>query len=82
MVSLIDGAAYSVAPSLMMLVTWSVPKLVLPTLRLPPAPRLPNVRWTRKFGQEVKLGLLLRRTDLNDGQAEAVFGGFQGEGCS
>jgi hypothetical protein len=40
------------------------------------------LRWTRKFGQEVKLGLLLRRTDLNDGQAEAVFGGFQGEGCS
>jgi hypothetical protein len=41
-----------------------------------------NVRWIREFGQEVKLGLLLRRTDLNDGQAEAVFGGFQGEGCS
>jgi hypothetical protein len=40
------------------------------------------LRWTRKFGQAVKLGLLLRRTDLNDGQAEAVFGGFQGEGCS
>ena len=41
-----------------------------------------SVRWTRKFGQEIKLGLLLRRTDLNDGQTEAVFGGFQGEGCS
>ena len=41
-----------------------------------------TVRWTRKFGQEDKLGLLLRRTDLNDGQTEAVFGGFQGEGCS
>ena len=41
-----------------------------------------GLRWTRKFGQEDKLGLLLRRTDLNDGQAEAVFGGFQGEGCS
>jgi hypothetical protein len=40
------------------------------------------LRWTREFGQEVKLGLLLRRTDLNDGQTEAVFGGFQGEGCS
>jgi hypothetical protein len=40
------------------------------------------MRWTREFGQEVKLGLLLRRTDLNDGQTEAVFGGFQGEGCS
>ena len=42
----------------------------------------PELRWTRKFGQEIKLGLLLRRTDLNDGQTEAVFGGFQGEGCS
>ena len=41
-----------------------------------------DVRWTRKIGQEVKLGLLLRRMDLNDGQTEAVFGGFQGEGCS
>jgi hypothetical protein len=40
------------------------------------------MRWTRKFGQEVKLSLLLRRTDLNDGQTEAIFGGFQGEGCS
>jgi len=40
------------------------------------------LRWSREFGQGVKLGLLLRRTDLNDGQAEAVFGGFQGEGCS
>ena len=42
----------------------------------------PELRWTRKIGQEIKLGLLLRRTDLNDGQTEAVFGGFQGEGCS
>ena len=42
----------------------------------------PELRWTRKIGQEVKLGLLLRRTDLNDGQTEAVFGGIQGEGCS
>ena len=41
-----------------------------------------GLRWTQKFGQEIKLGLLLRRTDLNDGQTEAVFGGFQGEGCS
>jgi hypothetical protein len=40
------------------------------------------LRWPRKIGQEVKFGLLLRRTDLNDGQTEAVFGGFQGEGCS
>ena len=30
------------------------------------------LRWTRKIGQEIKLGLLLRRTDLNDGQAVAV----------
>jgi hypothetical protein len=30
----------------------------------------------------VKLGLLLRRTDLNDGQAEEIFGGFQGESCA
>ena len=77
MVSLIDGAAYSVAPSLMMLVTWSVPKLVLPTLRLPPAPRLPNVRWTRKFGQEVKLGLLLRRTDLMTGKRKRYSADFK-----
>jgi hypothetical protein len=41
-----------------------------------------RLRWTRKIGQEVKLGLLLRRTDRNDGQTEAVFGGFQGKGCS
>ena len=38
------------------------------------------VRWYRKFGQWLKLGLLLRRTDLDDEQEEAVFGGFQGEG--
>jgi hypothetical protein len=50
---------------------------------LPPATAVAEeVRWTRKIGQEIKLGLLLRRTDLNDGQAEAVFGGIQGEGCS
>src|SRR6478752_6498810 len=35
-----------------------------------------------EFGQEVKLGLLLRRTDLDDEQTEAVFGGVQGEGCA
>jgi hypothetical protein len=40
------------------------------------------VRWSPDFGQEVKLGLLLRRTDLDDEQTEAVFGGVQGEGCS
>jgi hypothetical protein len=41
-----------------------------------------KVRWSRNFGQGVKLGSALRRTDLNDGQTEAVFGGFQGESCS
>ena len=34
------------------------------------------------FGQEVKLGLLLRRTDLDDEQTEAVFGAVQGEGSA
>jgi hypothetical protein len=38
------------------------------------------VRWYRKFGQWLKLGSRLRRTDLDDEQTEAVFGGFQGEG--
>jgi hypothetical protein len=41
-----------------------------------------RLRWYRKFGQWLKLGLLLRRTDRNDEQTEAVFGGFQGEGCA
>jgi uncharacterized membrane protein len=41
-----------------------------------------TMRWSPDFGQEVKLGLLLRRTDLDDEQTEAVFGGVQGEGCS
>ena len=41
-----------------------------------------KARWSRKFGQGDKLGSALRRTDLNDGQTEAVFGGFQGESCS
>src|ERR1700712_2841743 len=40
------------------------------------------VRWSPEFGQRVKLGLLLKRTDRNDEQTEAVFGGFQGEGCA
>jgi hypothetical protein len=30
--------------------------------------------WSPEFGQEVKLGSLLRRTDLDDEQTEAVFG--------
>jgi hypothetical protein len=33
-----------------------------------------DMRWSPKFGQEVKLGLLLRKTDLNDEQTETVFG--------
>ena len=41
-----------------------------------------SMRWSPKFGQRLKLGLLLTRTDLNDGQTEALFCGFQGEGCS
>src|SRR3954454_10262109 len=40
------------------------------------------VRWYHKFGQWLKLGSLLRRTDLDDEQTEAVFGGVQGEGCA
>jgi len=35
------------------------------------------VRWSPKFGQVFKLGLLLRRTDEDDGQAEEVCGGFK-----
>jgi hypothetical protein len=56
--------------------TWTVTKAVAA------GAQIDGLRWTRKIGQEVKLGLLLRRMDLNDGQTEAVFGGFQGEGCS
>jgi hypothetical protein len=40
------------------------------------------LRWSPEFGQRAKLGSLLRRTDLDDEQTEAVFGGFQGEGCA
>src|SRR3954452_20200588 len=36
-----------------------------------------DVRWYHKFGQWLKLGSLLRRTDLDDEQTEAVFGGVQ-----
>jgi hypothetical protein len=43
-------------------------------------PAAQSVRWYRKFGQWLKLGSRLRRTDLDDEQTEAVFGGFQGEG--
>ena len=41
-----------------------------------------SLRWSLDFGQAVKLGLPARRTDPDDGQADAVFGGVQGEGCS
>ena len=40
-----------------------------------------GMSWSPEFGHEVKLGLLLRRTDRNDEQTEAVFSGFQGQGC-
>jgi hypothetical protein len=32
------------------------------------------LRWSPNFGQEVKLGSLLRKTDLDDEQTETVFG--------
>jgi hypothetical protein len=38
------------------------------------------VSWSPKFEQVFKLGSLLRRTDLDDEQTEAVFGRIQGEG--
>ena len=41
-----------------------------------------RVRWYPHFGQWLKLGLLLRRTDLDDEQTETVFGRFQSKGCS
>ena len=34
---------------------------------------VPRLRWSPEFGQVVKLGLFLRRTNLHDGQEEAVF---------
>jgi short subunit dehydrogenase len=42
--------------------------------------RVDVLSWSPKFGQVVKLGSLLRKTDLDDEQTETVFGGFQGEG--
>jgi hypothetical protein len=38
------------------------------------------LRWSQDLGQVVKLGSPARRMDPDDGQADAVFGGFQGEG--
>src|SRR3712207_6002080 len=40
----------------------------------------PEVRWSPAFGQAVKLRPPARRTDPDDGEAEAVHGGVQGEG--
>ena len=42
----------------------------------------PRLRWPRKIGQEVKLGSPLMEDGPDDGQTEAVWRGFQGEGCS
>ena len=41
-----------------------------------------EVSWTPFFGQAVKLGSPIEEDGPDDGQAEAVCGGFQGEGCS
>jgi hypothetical protein len=42
--------------------------------------RQQRLRWSPDLGQAVKLGLPMRRTDPDDGEADAVFGGVQGEG--
>src|SRR5215213_2529715 len=51
---------------------------------IPPPPRRRArrrmVRWSPDFGQADKLGSPARRTDPDDGQTDAVLGGFQGEG--
>src|SRR5919112_16118 len=39
-----------------------------------------GLRWSPEFGQAGKLSSPVRRTDPDDGQADAVFGGFQGKG--
>ena len=39
-----------------------------------------GLRWSLDFGQADRLGLPVRRTDPDDGQADAVFGASQGEG--
>jgi hypothetical protein len=41
-----------------------------------------EVRWSRKIGQMLKLGSPWLEDGPDDGQAEAVFGGIQGEGRS
>jgi hypothetical protein len=40
------------------------------------------VRWSRKIGQVLKLGSPWLEDGPDDGQAEEVFGGIQGEGRS
>jgi len=57
-------------------------KSVGPLFGLTPRRYQSGVSRSREFGQGVKLGLLLRRTDLHDEQTETGFGGFQGKGCS
>ena len=44
--------------------------------------RTKEVRWTRNLGQVLKLGSPWLEDGPDDGQAEAVFGGIQGEGRS
>jgi putative transposase len=39
-----------------------------------------TLRWSPDLGQEAKLGSPVRRMAPDDGQADAIFGGFQGEG--
>ena len=41
-----------------------------------------RVRWSRKIGQVLKLGSPWLEDGPDDGQAEEVFGGIQGEGRS
>jgi len=40
------------------------------------------MRWSPFFGQADKLGSPIEKDGPDDGQAEAVYGGLQGEGCS
>jgi hypothetical protein len=56
------------------------PQLALTLRPLEDLARSPPLRWSPKFGQVVKLGSPARRTDPDDGQADAIFGGVQGEG--
>src|SRR3954464_15773478 len=51
-------------------------------LTIEPRQRIDTQSEGRSLETTVKLGSLLRRTDLDDEQTEAVFGGVQGEGCA